>query len=50
MMLTFFRDNRWKALALSAALILPVAGCAEKQAPAFDIGSTIEAESCLIKA
>ena len=49
MMLTFFRDNRWKALALSAALILPVAGCAEKQAPAFDLGSTIEAESCLIK-
>lgn len=49
MMSTCFRDNRWKALALSIALILPVAGCAEKQAPVFDLGSTIEAESCLIK-
>ena len=49
MMLTCFRDNRWKAVALSVALILPVAGCAEKKAPLKDIGSPIEAEECLIK-
>ena len=50
MMLTCFRDNRWKALALSVALILPVAGCAGKNSPVFDISSgTIEAEACLIK-
>lgn len=50
MMLTCFRDNRWKALVLTAALILPAAGCAGKTAPLFDIGAgTIEAEECLIK-
>ena len=50
MMSTCFRDNRWKALVLSIALILPVAGCAGKNAPVFDISSgTIEAEACLIK-
>ena len=50
MMLTCFRDNRWKALVLSIALILPVSGCAEKQAPLFDIAKgPIEAEDCLIR-
>ncbi len=50
MMLTCFRDNKWKAIVLSLALILPAAGCAGKDAPLFDISSgTIEAEACLIK-